>query len=151
MRVFDHDLREVFLGGLDLSYVPSKARRLAQEEAIAPYPDDKVQGQLRAIAICLYKHQNMMPWAQSGAPTDKNDPSKYIVARKNNLAHLVCGLYEVSLSVFRGEERPRLRNSLPLPLGNWDQLYYAVTAQIRLSYSALEQEYGREFGNGKAI
>ncbi|KAI6854113.1 hypothetical protein KC334_g22570, partial [Hortaea werneckii] len=35
--------------------------------------------------------------------------------------------------------------------GNWDQLYYAVTAQIRLSYSALEQEYGRDFGNGKVI
>jgi len=28
MRVFDHDLKEVFLGGIDLSYVPSKARRL---------------------------------------------------------------------------------------------------------------------------
>ncbi|KAI7277345.1 hypothetical protein KC345_g6672 [Hortaea werneckii] len=131
MRVFDYDLREVFLGGIDLSYV---------------------QGQLRAIAVCLHKHQNLVPWPQRGAPTDKNDlASKKTLARKSNLAHLVCGLYQVSLSVFRGEERPRLRNSLPLPLGNWDQLYYAVTAQIRLSYSALEQEYGREFGNGKAI
>ena len=74
------------------------------------------------------------------------------MTNKNNLAYFVCGLYEVSdLSVFRGEERPKLRNSLPLPLGYWDQLYYAVTAQIRLSYSALEQEYGRDFGNGKAI
>lgn len=65
MRVFDYDLREVFLGGIDLSYVPSKARRLVQEQSIAPYPDDKVQGQLRAIAICLHKHQNLMPWAQT--------------------------------------------------------------------------------------
>ncbi|KAI6859024.1 hypothetical protein KC323_g6761 [Hortaea werneckii] len=152
MRVFDYDLREVFLGGIDTSYVPSKARRLVEERSITLYPEDKVQGQLRAIAVCLHKHRDLMPWAQAGAPTDNNDPaSKYNVARKSNLAHLVCGLYEVSLSVFRGEERPRLRNSMPLPLGNWDQLYYAVTAQIRLSYSALEQEYGREFGNGKAI
>ncbi|KAI7364103.1 hypothetical protein KC354_g5963 [Hortaea werneckii] len=155
MRVFDHDLREVFLGGIDLSYVPSKARRLVQEQSIAPYPDDKVQGQLRAIAICLYKHQNLMPWAQPAASTNKKTPANKInlanLASKTNLAHFVCGLYEVSLSVFRGEERPRLRNSLPLPLGNWDQLYYALTAQIRLSYSALEQEYGRDFGNGKAI
>ncbi|KAI6792088.1 hypothetical protein KC361_g6927 [Hortaea werneckii] len=152
MRVFDHDLREVFLGGIDLSYVPSKARSLVQQQSIAPYPDDKVQGQLRAIAICLHKHQNLMPWAQPAASTNKKYPaSKTNLAIKTNLAHFVCALYEVSLSVFRGEERPRLRNSLPLPLGNWDQLYYAVTAQIRLSYSALEQEYGRDFGNGKAI
>ncbi|KAI7481668.1 hypothetical protein KC351_g6241 [Hortaea werneckii] len=46
MRVFDHDL---FLGGIDLSYVPSKARRLVQEQSIAPYPDD---GLSRATA-CL--------------------------------------------------------------------------------------------------
>ncbi|RMZ02586.1 hypothetical protein D0860_07162 [Hortaea werneckii] len=152
MRVFDHDLREVFLGGLDLSYVPSKARHLVRDQSITPYPNEKVQGQLRAIAICLHKHQNLMPWARPAAPPDKKDSAnKKNLARKSNLAHLVCGLYQVSLSVFRGEERPRLRNSLPLPLGNWDQLYYAVTAQIRLSYSALEQEYGREFGNGKAI
>ncbi|GAB1739501.1 hypothetical protein NU219Hw_g4455t1 [Hortaea werneckii] len=141
MRVFDYDLREVFLGGIDLSYVPSKARRLVQEQSIAPYPDDKVQGQLRAIAICLHKHQNLIPWAQTAALTNKN-----------NLAYFICGLYEVSdSSRFRGDERPKLRNSLPLPLGFWDQLYYAVTAQIRLSYSALEQEYGRDFGNGKAL
>ncbi|KAI6833575.1 hypothetical protein KC340_g6412 [Hortaea werneckii] len=49
MRVFDHDLGEVFLGGIDLSYVPSKARRLVQEQSIAPYPDD---GLSRATA-CL--------------------------------------------------------------------------------------------------
>ncbi|KAI6809407.1 hypothetical protein KC332_g12664 [Hortaea werneckii] len=64
MRVFDHDLREVFLGGLDLSYVPSKARHLVRDQSITPYPDEKVQGQLRAIAICLHKHQNLMPWAR---------------------------------------------------------------------------------------
>ena len=65
MRVFDYDLREVFLGGIDLSYVPSKARRLVQEQSIAPYPDDKVQGQLRSIAICLHRHQDLMPFAQT--------------------------------------------------------------------------------------
>jgi len=93
MRVFDHDLREVFLSAIDLSYVPSKARRLVLEQSIAPYLDDKVQGQLRAIAVCLHKHQNLMPWTEPGAPTDKNDPaSKYNLARKSNLAHLVCGL-----------------------------------------------------------
>ncbi|KAI7216388.1 hypothetical protein KC333_g4862 [Hortaea werneckii] len=152
MRVFDYDLREVFLGGIDLSYVPSKARRLVQEQSIAPYPDDKVQGQLRAIAICLHKHQNLMPWAQTATSTDKNSLAHQTLISKNNLAHFICGLYQVrNLLVFRGEERPRLRNSLPLPLGNWDRLYYAVTAQIRLSYSALEQEYGRDFGNGKVI
>ncbi|KAI7132416.1 hypothetical protein KC316_g16952, partial [Hortaea werneckii] len=151
MRVFDYDLREVFLGGIDLSYVPSKARRLVQEQSIAPYPDDKVQGQLRAIAICLHKHQNLMPWAQTATSTNKNSLAHQTLTSKNNLAHFLCGLYQVRNLLFRGEERPRLRNSLPLPLGNWDQLYYAVTAQIRLSYSALEQEYGRDFGNGKVI
>ncbi|KAI7538259.1 hypothetical protein KC331_g10464, partial [Hortaea werneckii] len=116
MRVFDYDLREVFLGGIDLSYVPSKARRLVQEQSIAPYPDDKVQGQLRAIAICLHKHQNLMPWAQTATSTDKNSLAHQTLTSKNNLAHFICGLY-----------------------------------QIRLSYSALEQEYGRDFGNGKVI
>ncbi|KAI7523459.1 hypothetical protein KC331_g18658, partial [Hortaea werneckii] len=124
MRVFDYDLREVFLGGIDLSYVPSKARRLVQEQSITPYPDDKVQGQLRAIAICLHNHQNLMPWAQTATSTNKNSPAHQTLTSKNNLAHFICGLY---------------------------QLYYAVTAQIRLSYSALEQEYGRDFGNGKVI
>jgi len=66
MRVFDHDLREVFLSAIDLSYVPSKARRLVLEQSIAPYLDDKVQGQLRAIAVCLHKHQNLMPWTEPG-------------------------------------------------------------------------------------
>ncbi|GAB1725590.1 hypothetical protein NU195Hw_g6464t1 [Hortaea werneckii] len=86
MRVFDHDLGEVFLGGIDTSYVPA----VCQDPTSC---DDKVQGQLRAIAICLHKHQNLMPWAEPGAPRDKNDPaSKYNLARKSNLAHLVCGL-----------------------------------------------------------
>lgn len=66
MRVFDYDLREVFLGGIDTSYVPSKARRLVEERSITPYPEDKVQGQLRSIAISLHKHQNLIPWAHTG-------------------------------------------------------------------------------------
>jgi len=71
---------------------------------------------------------------------------------KNTLVYFVCALFEPNSSASPSKhERPRLRNSVPLPLEYWDRLYYVISAEIRKIYSDLQQRFGNDFGNGNVI
>jgi len=65
MEVTDWDGRTVVLTGLELSSMPSQTRIAIKEGYVHPFPDGKVQGQLRTMAIYLYNHQKMIPIYQA--------------------------------------------------------------------------------------
>lgn len=71
---------------------------------------------------------------------------------KNTLAYLLCVSFELepSCSPKKGE-LPKLRTSTPVPLGQWDSMWYALCAEVRKMYSALQDNFGTDFAYGATI
>ncbi|KAK3675370.1 hypothetical protein LTR78_004880 [Recurvomyces mirabilis] len=134
MEVEDWDMSTRLLYGLQHS--PPSDHGMAEQ-----YPDSKIQHELKAIAVRLYNHQKMTPMFASK-----------VTDGRNTLAYLLCASYESSPSSSpESNGRLRLRNCTPLPLAQWDRLYYVVCAEIRSMYSALEEAFGKDFEGGATI
>ncbi|KAK4552201.1 hypothetical protein LTR86_010555 [Recurvomyces mirabilis] len=134
MEVEDWDMSTRLLYGLQHS--PPSDHGMVEQ-----YPDSEIQHELKAIAVRLYNHQKMTPMFASK-----------LTDGRNTLAYLLCASYESSPSPSpESNARLRLRNCTPLPLAQWDRLYYVICAEIRSMYSALEEAFGKDFEGGAMI
>ncbi|KAK5123322.1 hypothetical protein LTR85_002753 [Meristemomyces frigidus] len=141
IEVTDWDLSTRVLAGLDMTARLFEARKAVELGYFTPYPDSKVQHQLKTVAVGIYNHQKITPLFLAN-----------VTDGKNTIAYLLCPSYEsgASPSPKKGE-RPKLRTSIPLPLGHWDGVWYALCAEVRKMYSSLQHEYGADFANGATI
>ncbi|EMC94387.1 hypothetical protein BAUCODRAFT_546740 [Baudoinia panamericana UAMH 10762] len=140
-EVTEWDLSTRVLRGLSLGFDPAAARRSYEQGETDKRSNRKVQEELRSVAVSLYNHQRVT--AIFRARTTEGN---------NVLAYLLCASYEgTPPGTPEKNGRPKLRQCVPLPLGHWDRLYYAICAEIRSMYEALQSSFGNGFEDGTVV
>ncbi|KAK5132995.1 hypothetical protein LTR08_008282 [Meristemomyces frigidus] len=140
LMIVDWDSHTIALYGLDMTTAPAKVREALAKGLISTVAEEKVQGQLKSLAVSVYNHQKASTMFRAK-----------VCDGKNTLAYHMCALFELTANSPEEGGRPKLRTLKALPLANWDLLYYALTAEIRQMYSELQQQYGSKFENGTVI
>nr|POE86908.1 hypothetical protein CFP56_63940 [Quercus suber] len=132
----DGSKRCVVLKGLTSKTTPLESREAFNIQIVGTFPDDKIVDLIERAAVILHRHTKNSRLIRSYCGK--------VPSGRSTLSYLLSFVHVEPVAASNSETGGdrKLKQLARAPLGNWDNVYYAMQADIREIYARLKKDVG---------